>query len=105
MTPTGPLEATMADAQKPDTQAPDQQQSPPNPAPPDPAPNPAPDPPASTVVTPAEAAQTRARQASREAAAVKRDLPIDEAPSGGEYLVGEQLVNANGEPIKKGKGR
>jgi hypothetical protein len=79
----------MADPQKPDdktTQAPaagsDQQ------------------PPTPTIVTPSEAAQARARQAARESAVADRDLPIDQAPAGGAYVVGDQLVDANGEPIK-----
>jgi hypothetical protein len=57
------------------------------------------------VVTREELNQRRARQAAREAAttAVGRELPIDEAPAGGCYVVNGQKVDANGEPIKEPK--
>ncbi len=57
------------------------------------------------VVTREELNQRKARQAAREAltSEVGRELPIDEAVPGGRYMVGGQLVDANGEPVKEGK--
>lgn len=57
------------------------------------------------VVTREELNQRKARQAAREAltTAVNRELPIDEAPAGGRYVVDGVAVDANGEPLKKGK--
>ncbi len=58
------------------------------------------------VVTREELNQRNARRAAREAATteVGRDLPIDEAPAGGRYMVDGVLVDANGEPLKDKKG-
>jgi hypothetical protein len=58
------------------------------------------------IMTREELNQEKARQAAREAATseVGRDLPIDEAPPGGRYKVGDQWLDANGEPVK-GKGK
>lgn len=55
------------------------------------------------VVTREELNQRTARRAAREAAttAVGRDLPIDEAPPGGRYKVGDAWVDANGAPVKE----
>ena len=59
------------------------------------------------IVTREELNQERARQAAREAATTGagRDLPIDEAPAGGKYKVGDQWVDANGEPMKDAKSK
>lgn len=57
------------------------------------------------VVTREELNQENARKAAREAqtTGAGRDLPIDEAPPGGKYKVGDQWVDANGEAIKASK--
>lgn len=57
------------------------------------------------VVTREELNQRTARRAAREAltAGQDRELPIDEAPPGGRYMVGGVLVDANGEPVKDKK--
>lgn len=53
------------------------------------------------VMSEREAQQERARRVAREAAqAEERDRPIDETVAGGRYLVGDQWVNADGEPLK-----
>jgi len=52
------------------------------------------------VVTPGESAQRRQRAAAREALAAERDMPIDEAPPGGRYMVDGVLVDCDGKPVK-----
>lgn len=58
------------------------------------------------IVTREELNQENARKAAREAetTAVNRELPIDEAPAGGVYIVNDVKVDAEGEPIAKKKG-
>lgn len=55
------------------------------------------------IVTREELNQENARRAAREAAttAVNRELPIDEAPAGGRFIVNGVEVDANGETLKK----
>lgn len=49
------------------------------------------------VIKPFE--QQRA-EAFAAASAKAGDLKMDEAPAGGRYLVGDQVVDANGQPVK-----
>ena len=51
------------------------------------------------VISAEEYRQRMISQSKSEAA----ELHSDETVSGGRYLVGDQLVNANGEPIKETK--
>lgn len=57
------------------------------------------------VVTREELNQRKAREAAREAQTSEsgRELPIDEAPAGGRFMVNGQMVDANGEPLKDKK--
>lgn len=57
------------------------------------------------LVTPEERIQERQRQAAREAAAAEatRDQPADETVPGGRYMVGDQLVDSEGKPVKDKK--
>lgn len=57
------------------------------------------------VVTREELNQRKARAAAREAASQGREQPIDEAPPGGRYKVGDQWLNADGEPLKGAKSK
>jgi hypothetical protein len=49
------------------------------------------------VVSPQEYKANQIAESKRLAA----ESELDEGPEGGRYMVGEQLVNANGEPVKE----
>lgn len=53
------------------------------------------------VVSPQEYKANQIAESKRLAA----ESELDEGPEGGRYMVGEQLVNANGEPVKESEER